>query len=219
MKYITICFFFGTVIFLFTSCTIHRDLAGLYKNGNTEIRFTNHPNTFEYYFVGEMGYRDYSAGTWQINKRKLILFGFNNANIKTLDVESNITNNLKENKNQINIQYRNKDTLIKTILVVNNHQMIRILSDTVFFTEERIQTLQVKSYLSFTSFLPSSSPTIDTLSSQIIKVESNKEGFKIIALKFATKYKDFLRTKLTDTFFVKKNYTLISRSKGKFKKS
>lgn len=217
MKYIIICFF-GTVILLFTNCTINKDLTGLYKNGNAELRFTNHPNTFESYFVGEMGYRDYSAGTWHINNRKLILFGFKNENIKTLDVESNITNNLEKNKDQIIIQYRNKGTFIKTILVVNNHQVIRILSDTVFFTEERIQTLQVKSYLSFTGFLPSFYPTIDTLSSQIIKVEFNKESGEIIALKFATKYEDFIRIKLTDTLFVKQNNKLISRTKGKFKK-
>ena len=173
------------------------------------------PNRFEYYLRSEMGVLEYSTGSWVRNKNQIILNGFTDNNIKDLNVESTITDNA-DNKDKVLIQYTTTSNLVKSDIIINDNAVVRVSSDTTFFSDLKIKVVQIKSYLSYTGLL-SSSPKIDTLYSSRIEVDKSSNKNKDVVLKFAVNPNDFARTKLTDTITVKRN-ALLYHDKIKLKK-
>lgn len=217
MRYIII---FILTILLFENCNSIHHLNGRYANSyagvsGEEIRFMQQPKRFEYYLRSEMGILEYSTGSWVRNKNRIILNGFTDSNIKTLNVENKITDNA-DNKSKVLIQFTTTSNLIKADVVINDNVVVRVSSDTAFFYNVKIKTIQIKSYLSYTGLL-SSSPKIDTLYSSKIEVDNCSNKNKDVALKFVVNPNDFARTKLTDTITVKKN-ALLYQDKIKLKK-
>jgi hypothetical protein len=166
---------------------------------------------------GEMGLLQYSTGEWKLDKNKVYLTGFNDKDRSVLNVETAFANNLNSNGTQVEIFYRTGKaaTYIKSVIVINDNTIYEITKDTTLSPEYKVATIQVKSYLSYEGLL-SSSPKIDTLYSQKIKVDEAKD--KKITLKFSVNSEDFFRTKLADTITVKNNHTLVY-DKIKLKKS
>jgi len=196
-------------ILLLANCKTSKQLNGSYVYSNSiELRFTESPNRFEYFVRGEMGLLQYSTGEWKSDKNKVYLTGFNDKDRNVLNVETAFANNLNSNGTQVEIFYSTGKaaTYIKSVIVIN---------DNTISPEYKVATIQVKSYLSYEGLL-SSSPKIDTLYSQKIKVDEAKD--KKIILKFSVSSEDFFRTKLADTITVKNNHTLLYK-KIKFKKS
>lgn len=203
-------------ILLFVSCTTYKQLVGHYNDGkHIEFVFTETPNKFEYYLRSEMGVLEYSTGSWVRNKNQVILNGFTDSNIKTLSVEDKITDNA-DNKSKVLIQYTTKNNLVKADVIINDNAVVRVSSDTTFFYDLKIKTVQIKSYLSYTGLL-SSSPKIDTLYSSKIEIDNSSNKNKDVVVKFAITSNDFARTKLTDTITVQKN-ALLYNDKIKLKK-
>ena len=193
-------------------------MNGSYVYSNSiELRFTESPNRFEYFVRGEMGLLQYSTGEWKSDKNKVYLTGFNDKDRNVLNVETAFANNLNSNGTQVEIFYSTGKaaTYIKSVIVINDNTIYEIAKDTILSPEYKVATIQVKSYLSYEGLL-SSSPKIDTLYSQKIKVDEAKD--KKIILKFSVSSEDFFRTKLADTITVKNNHTLLYK-KIKFKKS
>jgi len=204
------------LLFFFIGCTTIKKLSGNYHDGkHIEFVFTDAPNKFEYYFRSEMGVLEYSTGSWIRNKNQIILNGFTDSNIKSLNLENKITDNV-DNKDKVLVQYIPASNLVKADVIINNNVVIHISRDTTFFSAIKIKTIQVKSYLSYTGLL-SSNPKIDTLYSSKIEVDNSANKNKDVALKFAVGPNDFARTKLTDTITVR-NKALLYRSKIKLKK-
>ena len=194
-------------ILLFVSCTTYKQLIGSYNDGkHIEFSFTENPNKFEYHLRSEMGVLEYSTGSWVRNKNQVVLNGFTDSNIKTLNVEDKITDNA-DNKDKVLIQYTTISNLVKSDVIINDNAVIRISSDTTFFSELKIKTVQIKSYLFYTGLL-SSSPKIDTLYSSKINVDNSSNKNRDVVLKFVVNPSDFARTKLTDTFTVRNNVLL-----------
>lgn len=218
MRY-TITIFVLTIL-LFENCSSVHHLYGKYTNSyagvsGEEIRFMQHPNRFEYYLRSEMGILEYSTGNWIRNKNQVILNGFTDSNIKALDVGNIITDNA-DNNDKVLIQYTKTSGLVKSDVIINDNAVVRVSSDTTFFSELKIKTVQIKSYLSYTGLL-SSPPKIDTLYSLKIKVDNSSNKNKDVVLKFAVDLNDFARIKLTDTITVKRN-ALLYHDKIKLKK-
>ncbi len=215
----------NTIIFIFTillfeNCNSIHHLNEKYANNyagvsGEEIRFMQQPNRFEYYLRSEMGILEYSTGRWVRNKNQIILNGFTDSNIKTLNVENKITDNA-DNKSKVLIQFTTTSNLIKADVIINDNAGFRISGDTTFFSDLKIKTVQIKSYLSYTGLL-SSSPKIDTLYSSKIEVNKSSNKNKDLVLKFAVNSNDFARTKLSDTITVKKS-ALLYHNKIKLKK-
>lgn len=211
---------FILTILLFENCNSVHNLNGKYANSyagvsGEEIIFMQQPNRFEYYLRSEMGVLEYSTGSWVRNKNKLILNGFTDSNIKALHVESTITDNT-DNKDKMFIQYTTTSNLVKSDVIVNENAVVRVSNDTAFFSMLKVNTIQIKSYLSYTGLL-SSSPKIDTLYSSKIKVDNNSNKNKDVVLKFSVNPCEFARIKLTDTITVKSK-ALLYRNKIKLKK-
>jgi hypothetical protein len=201
-------------------CTSMKQLNGTYSNGNNiEFKFSGSAKEFEYFLKGEMGTLQYSSGKWELEKDKLHLFGFNDSDIKTLDVKSTIKENVGSNGTKIEIHYNtdNAATYIKSLVLVNDSNAYIITKDTILYLVYKVETIQAKSYLSYTGLL-SSSPKIDTLYSSKINVGNGNSENKNIILKFAVHPYDFVRVKLTDTLTVKNSRTLY-HDKTKLKKS
>ena len=161
MRYTTTIFIL--TILLFESCNSVHHLNGRYANSyagvsGEEIRFMQQPNRFEYYLRSEMGVLEYSTGSWVRNKNQVILNGFTDSNIKTLNVENKITDN-GDNKDKVFIQYTTTSNLVKSDVIINDNAVVRVSSDTTFFSELKIKVVQIKSYLSYTGLL-SSSPAL-----------------------------------------------------------
>ena len=218
MRYTTTIFIL--TILLFENCNSVHHLNGRYANSyagvsGEEIRFMQQPNRFEYYLRSEMGVLEYSTGSWVRNKNQVILNGFTDSNIKTLNVENKITDN-GDNKDKVFIQYTTTSNLVKSDVIINDNAVVRVSSDTTFFSELKIKVVQIKSYLSYTGLL-SSSPKIDTLYSSKIEVDNSSNKNKDVVLKFSVNLNDFARTKLSDTITVKRN-ALLYHDKIKFKK-
>lgn len=218
MRYTTAIFIL--TILLFENCNSVHNLNGRYANSyagvsGEEIRFMQQPNRFEYYLRSEMGVLEYSTGSWVRNKNQIILNGFTDNNIKDLNVESTITDNA-DNKDKVLIQYTTTSNLVKSDIIINDNAVVRVSSDTTFFSDLKIKVVQIKSYLSYTGLL-SSSPKIDTLYSSRIEVDKSSNKNKDVVLKFAVNPNDFARTKLTDTITVKRN-ALLYHDKIKLKK-
>lgn len=218
MRYTTAIFIL--IILFFENCNSVHTLNGRYTNSyagvsGEEIRFMQQPNRFEYYLRSEMGVLEYSTGSWVRNKNQVILNGFTDSNIKTLSVEDKITDNA-DNKSKVLIQYTTTSNLVKADVVINDNAVVRVSSDTIFFSDLKIKTVQIKSYLSYTGLL-SSSPKIDTLYSSKIEVDNSSNKNKDVVLKFAVTPNDFARTKLTDTITAYKN-VLLYHNKIKLKK-
>lgn len=208
----------ATLALLFlVQCTTTKQLNGTYSNSNNiEFKFIDSTKEFEYFFRSEMGTLQYSSGKWRLEKGKLQLFGFNDDAIKTLNVESIVSKNLGSNGAKIEVQY-NKDntaTYIKSLVLVNNSNAYIITKDTVLSPDYTVETIQIKSYLSYIGLL-SSSPKIDTLYSSKINVGNES---KDLVLKFTVHPYDFVRIKITDTLVVKNSHTLYY-NKTKLKKS
>lgn len=211
---------FILTVLLFENCNSFHHLNEKYGNSyvgvsGEEIKFMQQPNWFEYYLRSEMGVLEYSTGSWVRNKNQIILNGFTNTNIKNLNVENKITDNA-DTKDKVFIQYKTTSSLVKADVFINDNEVIPVSSDTAFFSEFDIKSVQIKSYLSYTGLL-SSSPKIDTLYSSKIKVGNSSNKNIDVVLKFAVNQNDFARIKLTDTITVKKN-ALLYHNKIKLKK-
>ena len=205
------------LLFFFIGCTTIKELSGSYHDGkHIEFKFTEAPNKFEYYFRSEMGVLEYSVGSWVRNKNQLILNGFDDSNIRILNVENEITDNADGNKDKINVQYATANNLAKADIVINDNAVIRVSNDTSFFFPTKIKTVQVKSYLSSRGLL-SSSTKIDTLFSSKIEVNNNRNRSKNVVIKFSVSPSEFARVKLTDTIIVKRK-ALLYRNKIKLEK-
>ena len=157
-----------------------------------------------------MGLLEYSTGKWILEKNKLQLLGFTDDDLKTINVESGIDENRNSDRAQILIHYSTDATtnnFIKTGIVINESIIYFITKDTPVVPNFKTNTIQIKSYLSYTGLL-SSNPKIDTLYSKKIKVDNANQA-KTIKLQFTVQSGDFSRTKLTDTITVKNNHTLL----------
>lgn len=208
-----------SLLFL-VQCTNTKQLSGTYSNGNNiEFKFSDSPKEFEYFFRSEMGILQYSNGKWELEKDKMYLFGFNDGNVKTLDVKSEIDKNMHSSGTRIEIHYNtdNAATYIKSLVLVNNINTYIITKDTVLSPDYTVKTIQIKSYLSYSGLL-SSRPKIDTLYSSKINVSNESVEHKNIILKFAVHPYDFVRVKLTDTLTVRNRRTMYD-NKTKLKKS
>ena len=208
-------------VLLFENCNSPHNLSGKYINSyagvsGEEIRFMQQPDKFEYFFRSEMGVLEYSTGSWIRNKNQIILNGFTDNNLKTLNVEDKITDNAG-NKSNVLIQYTTKSNIVKAEVIINDNAVTRISGDTTFFFDFKIKTVQVKSYLSYSGLL-SSPPKIDTLYSSRINISGSSES-KNIVLKFTVHPYDFARVKFNDTLTVKNSRTLYQKNKTKLKKS
>lgn len=203
------------LLFLFIGCTTIKKLNGKYHDSkHIEFEFTEASNRFEYYFRSEMGVLEYSTGSWVRNKNQIILNGFDDSNIKILNVENEITDNADENK--IHVHYTTANNLIKADVIINDSVVVSVSKDTAISFATKIKTVQVKSYLSSIGLL-SSSPKIDTLNSSKIEVGNNSNKSKKVVLKFTVNPSEFARIKLSDTITVKGN-TLLYGNKVKLKK-
>ena len=207
-------------ILLFENCNSVTHLNGKYANSyaeisGQEIRFTQQPNRFDYFFRSEMGLLEYSTGSWERNKNQVILNGFTDSNVKTLNVESTITYN-SDNNGKVLIRYTPPSKLVKADVIINDNNIIHVSMDTVFFSASKVKTIQVKSYLSYTGLL-SAPPKIDTLYSSKIKIYDDKNGNKNIFLNFTIYQEDFVRIILNATLTVKSN-RIIYLGKSKLKK-
>lgn len=207
-------------VLLFENCNSVTHLNGRYANSyagvsGQEIRFIQKSNRFDYFFRSEMGLLAYSTGSWERNKNQVILNGFTDSNIKTLNVESTITYN-SDNNDKVLIRYTPPSNLVKADVIINDNNIIHVSMDTVFFSASKVKTIQVKSYLSYTGLL-SSKPKIDTLYSQKININNDKIGNKNIFLNFSIYQQDFARIILNDTLTVKSN-RIIYLGKSKLKK-
>src|ERR1044071_6689471 len=108
---------------LFGGCKPTNELNGNYRNGsNIHFKLMQAPNKFEYFLKGEMGTLQYSSGMWKLEKNKLYLFGFNDDNIKTLDVESVVNKDARSNGSKIEIDYNtdNGVSYIKSLILIND---------------------------------------------------------------------------------------------------
>lgn len=198
---------------LFASCTTNKRLIGNYNDErNIGFVFSENPNKFEYNFRSEMGIHEYSTGSWLRYKNKVVLNGFADSNIKFLNIEQRIVEN-SENRDKITIHYTAKNEMIKSDIIINNCTIIRLSKDTSFFSEIKIKSLEIKSYLSYTGLL-GTIPTLDTLYSSIILVDKGSNKNRDLFLKFAVRSIDFFRTKLTDTITVRnKNVLMLNKIK------
>jgi len=212
---------FVLLVLLFENCNSANQLSGRYANSYSEVSgeeiIFNQPNRFEYYLKTEMGILEYSAGSWQQNKDKVMLKGFTRENIKVLYAESRITNNV-DSMGRIVVQYVSKSNVIKVDIVLNDAEIFHISSDTTLLPSRRIKNIQVKSYLSHAGLL-SSPPKIDTLRSSVISVDGESNLSKNVSLKFNINLYDFVRVVLHDTITIKCNHTILYPNKIKFRKS
>jgi hypothetical protein len=211
------------VILIFEKCTSVAHINGRYSNVYAEIarqefKFTQAPNTFEYYATTEGMIRRFSFGAWMQNKKAILLNGFDDKNINVLNVEGKAESYSDGNRDKIIVQYKDNplDTFIKVDLIVNGVFKVRLPGDTTFLTDA-INTLQVKSYFVHEGFSLGAPSSIDTLYSTEIKVGNMSSQHKMISLKFDVEQKDFYRIKFTDSLTVKNNRTLIWNNK-EFKK-
>lgn len=203
----------------FIGCNTINELKGRYVNGNNiEFRIKDNPKEFEYFLRSEMGTLQYSKGKWELNRDKLYLFGFSH-DVKTLVVESMINKNAGNGVTKVEIHYNpdNATNYIQSVILINDNKIYPIAKDTVFIPDYKVETVQVKSYLSYTGLL-SSSLQIDTLYSSKINVGNGSDESKNIVLNFSVHPYDFARVQLTDTLIVKNRHTLYY-NKTKLKKS
>jgi hypothetical protein len=203
-------FIVSVLAILFLATCSNRHITGSYVLGykgisSHQIVFIEQPKAFEYDLKTESGIFEYSAGNWNQNKNYLILYGFNDKNIKVLDVENKVTDNIGNDK--ILIQLSPLSNLIKTDVVINNSAVVPVARDTSFVYDGKIEGIQIKSYLSYSGLL-SWQPKIDTLYSSVINPGSTN-GVKLITLKFLVNPKDFVRIKLLDTVTIKNNHVLL----------
>ena len=197
-------------VLLFIGCNTIKKLNGRYTNGNNvELKIKDRPKDFEYFLRSEMGVLQYSKGKWTLRERKLYLLGFSDEDIKALDVEHVINKNADGNSTRVEIHYSTDKaiTYIKSVIVINDSKIYMIAKDTMLTPDYKVETIQVKSYLSYTGLL-SSPQKIDTLYSSKIKVSDESNANKNIVLKFTVHPYDFVRVKLTDTLTVRNSHTL-----------
>lgn len=209
--------------FFFEGCISAGHVNGTYTNvyagiAGSELRFSRESGKFEYYARTERMVRNYSAGTWMQHKKTIFLNGFDDNNTNVLNVESKVEDAPNENKDKIEVQYRDEplDTFIKVDVIVNEGPGIRIPGDTTYFTEAAVRTLQIKSYFSHEGILLGNPAHIDTLYSPRIEV-ANADKHRKILLKLNVDFSDFYRVTLKDTLTVKNRRTLVW-GKGTFKK-
>jgi len=207
-------FFISTIlaILLLTRCS-NKHISGSYAHGykgisSHEFVFVEQPKKFEYYLRTESGVFEYSVGNWNQNKKRIILYGFNDNNIKALNVENKVADNTGNDK--VLIQFSPSSDMIKANVVINNNIVVPVARDTTLVYNGRIAAIQIKSYLSYSGLL-SWQPKIDTLYSSVINTGSTRSD-KLITLKFVVNPEDFVRTKLVDTLTIKNNHTLLWRN-------
>ena len=213
------------ILSFFMSCKGIGGIEGTFvKNyeklsGGMEFRIAKEPRKFEYKRRNEMGLLAYSKGNWVRDGNKLIMFGYNDQNIRLIDVESKLTDMPNSNLDEIIVQYESDplDTFVKVDLIINDVTKVRILADTTLVTGARVKNLQVKSYLVHNGLLLGTSPTIDTLYSDKINIDNTSDISKGVMLKFAVQQDAFYRIKLVDTMTIKNRNTLIWQNK-KFNK-
>lgn len=196
-------------LLFFAQCTTINKLSGTYTDtNNMEFKFNDSNKKFEYFFRSGMGVLQYSKGNWQINNHKLYLQGLSDQNIKMIDVECAINNNVNGGKTQVELHWSNDEAVnnIRSAIVINNNKIYMASRDTVFTLDYIVEVIQVKSYL-FYSGLLSSPPKIDTLYSSKINISRGNES-KNLVLKFTVHPYDFARIKFSDTLSVKNNRTL-----------
>lgn len=212
------------LITIFQNCTSTKPIIGRYTYSfagiaGEEIDFIQNPNTFEFYSRTEYGLQDYSSGTWTQCKKKIFLFGFNESNLKILDVKCKIEESFDQSRDKVVVQYRDEplDTFTKVDIIVNGSYNVRIPGDTTFLTDASIRTLQVKSYLVHEGISFGNAPRVDTLYSRKIEVSNTGSRNKMIFLKFDVDQRAFYRSRLSDSLMVKNNRTFKWR-KAEFKK-
>lgn len=194
MKKIQIIF---TLFLLVICCNpILAQLNGRYDYKGYRFNFKDDDKSFEYFLFGEMSILKYSTGSWILNKNKIYLTGLNEDNLKIL----NVTHDIKTSNDRTNIQIHyipeNTYEYIKLVILVNNSEAYMITKDTVLYPTHKVETIQVRSYLSKDVML-SSNVSIDTLSSRKIHIAGQDNENKEIVLKFAVHLHDFSRVKYT----------------------
>lgn len=203
------------VFFFSEGCVSTVHVKGTYTNvyagiAGSELSFSQEPDKFKYYYRTEGRVREYSFGTWRQNKKMIILNGLADSSINVINIESKIEDDPNENRDRIEIQYKDEplDPFTKVDIVVNDSAGVRIPGDTAYITDAVIRTLQVKSYLVHEGVLFGAPPHLDTLFSPRIEV-SNRGKHKRILLKFNVDHNDFYRVRLIDTLTVKNRRTLV----------
>ena len=209
-----------SILFLILSvaCTTPKPLSGSYGRGDLEFRFTSNPNEYEYYSWGHWGIREYSKGKWELNGKKLTLYGFKDSTLKFLDVESYIQDDSSgSTRISVGIAPVRRDEFIRTVVVINGSKVYQITRDTSFVPGFRVATIQVKAYLSYSGLLPNPQ-TIDTLSSTILYFSNEGSENKNINLKFAVRPEDFYRVVMRkNTGEIKNNRVLYVNEKAYIK--
>ncbi|RAJ83445.1 hypothetical protein CLV59_103413 [Chitinophaga dinghuensis] len=211
------------MLLLLGGCISTAHVQGTYTNvyaevAGVEFKLCQEPNKFEYYSRTEGSVTDYSSGTWQQDKKSIFLHGFDDKNIKVLNVESKVEDSPNENDDKIVVNYKGNpyDTFIKVDILINGCFHSRITGDTIHSTDKVVRTLQVKSYMMHDGFGFVAPPHIDTLYSPEI-VLTNPNNRKRILLKINVAHKDYYRSSFTDTLIVKSKHTLEWRGQ-KFRK-
>ncbi|HET9055208.1 MAG TPA: hypothetical protein VFN30_00025 [Chitinophagaceae bacterium] len=204
MRVIHLVYIIGLVFLM--SCSAIMNITGSYRNNGTEIKFIKGTKKFEYFLRSEMGTLQYSCGIWKLEKNKLSLFGFNDDNLKTLDVESVFKKDINTDSTQVEVHYNtdNAVTYIKSVVVINDNKAYTVSKDTVLIFDYEVKAIQVKSYLVYSGLL-SSNPKIDTLYSPKIKPSSEVKNIGLISTVHSY---DFNRVKLYDTLTIKNSNTL-----------
>lgn len=184
-----------------------------------EFSFDNNPDKFEYFARTEGQVTRYSLGSWYQQKKRIYLKGLDSNNLNVLDIENKIERYQNEECNKIAIKYKPEwmlDTIIRVEVLLNYNIAIRILNDTTFCINSSIDTIKVKTYLYYRSFIFRGKTSVDTLYSKALIINYDQTP-KLISLNIDVKFDDFFRIPLTDTLVIKNSRRLM-RGKAIYKK-
>jgi hypothetical protein len=178
-----------------------------------EFRFSQERSDFEYYLRTEGNVREYSKGMWAKVKDNILVNGFTDENLNLLNITYEFENNNRDIKNAILVKYKfdSLDLFIKTDLIINDTNLIRICSDTSILFDLEIKSVQVKSYLNHKGLLLGPPHLIDTLFSPKVLFTNTSNKNNNLYIKIDVARKDFYRIKMNDTIVIKNNHKLIWR--------
>jgi hypothetical protein len=204
-------------------CTPSNRIDGTFSNSPSGMageafKFDSHRYTFEYFTKTEGTTTRYSSGYWTSCNRYISFSGFNDGNIKNLNVTRKIEDYASTTDDKIVVNWVRDplDTFIKVVMVVNANWEFPIAGDTIILMKSSIKSIQLKSYLGYNGLFLRARPLIDTLySNQFDSPASAKH--KIVSLKFKVEYDDFYRTEISDSLRIKTKKTIIFHNR-EFKK-
>lgn len=178
--------------------------------GGAMFNFNNTSKEFEYYSYGEWGIQQYSKGDYMTKGNKIYLYGFNDKNLNLLKWKfSTAKDSSNYSKLKIRINYRKLQTnnMIKNILVIDDKELIKLNADTTLSFPHYPNSLQVKSFMSYTGLL-ANTPSIDTIQTSKMAINSGNINYNIINLFITIDGNDFSRIKLKDTLSMKRHNIL-----------